>query len=102
MKRVIDFDTVRKYCEDHKRESIELSYLSQITFFAEPAVVAHWTFKEEDYPLLEEGGIPYNMWCSNCGCWHSNDDYEDKYCSCCGAKMDETHINELKGVYSNE
>lgn len=61
----------------------------QPTVEAEPIKTAHWTFKEKDREMLEDGQIPYNMWCSYCGAWHDNDDYDDNYCSCCGAKIGE-------------
>lgn len=59
------------------------------TVEAETIKTAHWEFKEKDREMLEDGQIPYNMWCSNCGAWHDNDDYYDNYCSCCGAKIGE-------------
>lgn len=59
------------------------------TVEAKPIKTAHWEFREKDREMLEDGQIPYNMWCSNCGAWHDNDDYNDNYCSCCGAKIGE-------------
>lgn len=47
-----------------------------------------WIFRDDDKSLIEEGILPADMWCSNCGKHHDNDDYGDDYCSTCGVKMD--------------
>ena len=44
----------------------------------------HWIFQEEATPEY----LPWDMWCSCCGEYHDSDDYNDRYCSKCGAKMD--------------
>lgn len=51
---------------------------------AEPVRHGHWIFREEATPEY----LPWDMWCSCCGEYHDSDDYNDKYCSKCGAKID--------------
>lgn len=51
---------------------------------AEPVRHGHWIFREEATPEY----LPWDMWCSCCGEYHDSDDYNDRYCSKCGAKMD--------------
>lgn len=50
---------------------------------------AHWVFAEKDRQYVENGMLPYNMWCSYCGQWSDSDCYGDAYCGNCGARLDE-------------
>lgn len=54
------------------------------TIEAEPLKHGRWIFREEATPEF----LPWDMWCSCCGEYHDSDDYSDRYCSKCGAKMD--------------
>ena len=95
--RLIDADAfTEKYGNYYAEEGTAEGFIGTVgeliakqpTIEAEPVRHAHWEFRDSDKKLLDEGMIPANMWCSYCGSHHDNDDYEDMYCSCCGAIMD--------------
>jgi hypothetical protein len=84
-------ETLEIFRNDYTREDsaicraidIAIDALRQPTI--EPEVRhGHWVFREEATPEY----LPWDMWCSCCGGYHDSDDYNDRYCSICGAKMD--------------
>ena len=74
---MVRFDDLRRYCENHHRESIPLEYIKQMpTIEAEPVRNGRW--------------IDWSMWgesryqCSACNCEMK---YKTNFCPKCGADM---------------
>ena len=93
--RLIDANALHaKIYEDSERNYGASANIAQVllrietapTIKAEPVRHGHWIFREEATPEY----LPWDMWCSCCGEYHDSDDYNDRYCSKCGAKMDQT------------
>lgn len=73
------------YGEGYNRALEDAAELVALMPTIEPEVRhGHWIFREEATPEY----LPWDMWCSCCGEYHDSDDYNDRYCSKCGAKMD--------------
>lgn len=84
MQRLIDANELKKQIDDNDEfDGIGIKYWieQEPTIDAEPVVHGHWIQKE------------FDCVCSNCG--SSNGAYGMKYCSDCGAQMDEEQECEI-------
>lgn len=85
-------DKIRQMSDEELAESLSGSVRQRTNDRCSPGTHAHWVFRDEDKPLLEDGCIPCNMWCSYCGQWSDNDSYGHAYCHNCGSRMDEPDL----------